>query len=90
MQMLNILVVVFSNSHSNNITTQNIDDDIETGLLEVFAGGWKINSNIYRKDTETPKFIIDNINIHNSNQLIKILFEQLFKKRCKWLYNICT
>jgi len=29
---------------------------------------------------DTELFIIDNINIHNSNQLIKIMFEQLFKK----------
>ena len=28
---------------------------------------------------DTQLFIIDNINIHNSNQLIKIMFEQLFK-----------
>lgn len=31
------------------------------------------------------KCLIDYINIHNSNELIKVMFERLFKNKCEWV-----
>jgi hypothetical protein len=60
----------------------NIDENEEEGLgnLSVYAGGWKLNNVDGKiKDHDTQMFIIDYKNIHNSNELIKVMFERLFK-----------
>lgn len=43
--------------------------------LNVYAGGWKLNNVDGKiKDNATQMFIIDYINIQNSNELIKVMF----------------
>lgn len=62
--------------------SSNIDEFVEEGTskLSVYAGGWKLNNVDGKiKDNDTQMFIIDYKNIHNSNELIKVMFERLFK-----------
>jgi hypothetical protein len=60
----------------------NIDANEEEGLgkLYVYGGGCKLkNVDGKIKDHDTQMFIIDYKNIKNSNELIKVMFERLFK-----------
>ena len=66
----------------DNYYNINVDEFIEEGdgILSVYAGGWKLNNVDDKiKDSDTQMFIIDDKNIHNSNDLIKVMFERLFK-----------
>jgi hypothetical protein len=63
-------------SIDNNRDESNLEGK-NLGVQEVYAGGWALN-NIGSKT-----FIIDNINIHNGNDIIKVMFEELFLNNIK-------
>jgi hypothetical protein len=55
------------------LTVYNNQEDSSLGEQSVYAGGWALN------ELGSQLFIIDNINIKNSTDLISSMFEQLFK-----------
>lgn len=54
-----------------------IEDEYGVGKQQVYAGGWALNN------LGSRMFIINNSNIYNGNDIIRVMFEELFKLKVK-------